>query len=32
MYESQGPDLPGFHKERSRRDISGYLMAVEDGV
>ena len=32
MYDRQGPDLPGFYKEGNRRDSSGYLMAVEDGV
>ena len=32
IYDSQGPYLPGFYKERNRRDNPGCLVAVEDGV
>ena len=32
IYDSQGPDLSDFDKEGNRRDSSGYIMAVEDGV
>lgn len=32
IYDSQGPDLSHIDQERNRRDCTGYLMAVEDGV
>ena len=32
IYDSQGYDLSGFYKEGNRRDSSGCIMAVEDGV
>ena len=32
IHDSQGPDLSDLDQERNRRDRSGYLMAVADGV